>query len=226
MHGERAFFADGSKWEKGLLLWGLMDKCRQIVTPPRFTSFKPFSDGRAVASDELSPTLTFKFGFLDEAGGWAVVPTLIGAYSFSEGAAYVQREPNSSLWQLISKRGELLVDALSLGGGYLREGLAKAYVPESKLFGFRGTDGAWKVKAQFTGANDFSEGLAAVLTGKPGEERIQFIDPMGASVIECSQYTSCEKGFSEGLACVYRVDKKRKDIVAGYIDRSGAELIP
>ena len=225
LNNERAFFADGSRWENGLLLWGVMDNRGHAITPPRLTSFKPFSEGRAVASDEHNTTLSFKFGFLNEAGEWAVMPTLIGAYSFSAGAAYVQREPSSSLWHLIGKQGELLIDKLSLGGSSLKEGLAKAYVSESKLFGFRSMDGAWKIKAQFVGVKDFAEGLAAVLTGKPGKECVHFIDAAGEVVIEPSHYTSCEKGFSEGLACVFRVAKRRNDIVGGYINRVGEEVI-
>ncbi|MBK8478491.1 MAG: WG repeat-containing protein [Opitutaceae bacterium] len=87
-------------------------------------------------------------------------------------------------------------------------------------------DGAWKIKAQFVGVKDFAEGLAAVLTGTPGKEVLHFIDAAGQLVIESTHYRSCERGFSEGLACVYRVDKKRKDIVAGYINRAGEEVIP
>lgn len=220
-----AFYTEGKSWAKGLL-WGLMKADGTRITAPRFTSHQHFKERLAVAAENEDATFSFVFGYLNVVGHWQIAPRFIAANSFSEGAAYVKQGEQSELCSLIGPSGEILIDRFSLGCGFLKEGLAKAYDLESRRFGFRDRNGNWKIGAKFTGAHDFSEGLAAVLEGVPGKETVRFVDQYGAVMIKPSKYSSVEGGFSEGLACVYRSIGRAGEVLAGYIDKNGDEVIP
>jgi hypothetical protein len=220
-----AFYTDGIRWSKGIL-WGIMLENGDSVVCPRFTSHQSFVDKLAVAAENDAGNFSFRFGYVDHGGSWRIKPQFLAAKSFSEGAAYAKSGVEADLWSLYDAKGHLLADHLSLGGGYLREGLAQAYVPMSRQCGFVDITGDWKIPARFTCVSDFSEGLAAAWLGKPGKELLSYIDRTGATIIEPSVYLSCENGFAEGLACVYRPIGRKGDVLAGYIDRSGGEVIP
>jgi hypothetical protein len=220
-----AFYTEGRRW-KGGMFWGVMRENGQSVSAPRFTSIKEFVEGAAVVAENETSDFSFVFGFLDQSGTWRITPRYRTAYSFSEGAAFVKEGADSNLFSLVDTDGRKLIDQFALGGGYLRDGLAQAYAPELKCFGFRDREGRWAIPPSFTGVHDFSEGLAAVTTGLPGKEKVFFIDRHGETVIPPSAYESAEDGFSEGLACVYRPTRKSQETVAGYIDKEGQEVIP
>jgi hypothetical protein len=220
-----AFFSEGKPWSKGWL-WGVMKATGEVITVPRLTTYREFKEGFAVAAENDTDTWSFTYGYIGTDGEWRLKPQFLAANAFSEGVAYAKKGGEADLWNLFSASGDVLIDSISLGGSFVSEGLAEAYVPKIKRFGFRSIKGDWIIPATFTGAKPFSEGLASVLEGKPGEEFLKFIDREGAVKIKPSEYVSVEGGFSEGLACVYRPVGRGGQERAGYINKDGEEVIP
>jgi hypothetical protein len=87
------------------------------------------------------------------------------------------------------------------------------------LYGYKDESGKVIIEPEFTWADNFSEGLAAVSITDPAlGERFGFIDIMGDFVID-PVYQKAE-AYIGGLAPVY------KDWKAGYIDKKGNVVIP
>ncbi len=89
-------------------------------------------------------------------------------------------------------------------------------VQKGNRWGYMDKSGQWVIPPQFKSARKFSQGLAAVFLEK--EKSFVFIDKTAKGVIEVDATTVGD--FHEGLAMV------AKGELVGYIDRSGAFVIP
>lgn len=77
------------------------------------------------------------------------------------------------------------------------------------------------IPCQYTWGQNFSEGLALI---RESDEQEYFIDKTGAKAISLDGSPRGSFGFSEGLAGVGK--KVGNDYKCGYIDKTGAEIIP
>ncbi len=91
---------------------------------------------------------------------------------------------------------------------------------ENNLTGFLDRSGQVVIKAQFSGAQDFHEGLAYVILNDPasGLTQVGYIDRAGEMVIKLPP-NSIGRRFSEGLAAATVGSK------VGYIDKTGKLVI-
>jgi len=98
-----------------------------------------------------------------------------------------------------------------------KEGLAKVskYLNNGFYSGFVNKTGELVVPCKWHGADDFSEGLAAVMDEN---RNYGYIDKTGKVVIPCKWESA--KPFSEGLAQV------KEDGKYGYVDKTGTVIIP
>ncbi len=117
----------------------------------------------------LSPVarirLNGRWGYYDtEKGQIIFAPQFPKANAFSEGVAYVVSPgENESMGHWIIDRSGRRGEALDSGiteVGLFREGLARAR--QGGLWGYLSREGEWKIPPQFSYAEDFLDGLAAV----------------------------------------------------------------
>lgn len=92
-------------------------------------------------------------------------------------------------------------------------------------WGFIDKTGAIRIQPQFDYADAFSDGLAMVGVVEGGMQKCGYIDPSGTLVIQ-PQFEKAGP-FSEGMAPVGTVGSSpAKDFRYGYIDKTGAPVIP
>ena len=174
------------------------------------------------------------YGFLDRKGKVCIAPQFTGAHRFSEGLAGVSLGLGKRRqWGFIDKRAVFVIQAEYKQVGSFSQGLARVAVDDSTAiaaqtqprdslhglyrWGFIDRTGKTVIKAQFTYAWYFSEGLAAVSTGRGKKQRWGFIDRKGQFAIR--PRFSKAVCFQEGLAFV------RVGGLYGYINKSGDMII-
>jgi hypothetical protein len=137
-----------------------------------------------------------KYGFIDTTGKIIVAPVYDDVRPFSQGLAAVR---HGNKWGYIDKTGrEVISPRFSLAGSFTSDGLAligtspeDAGIPKTEeameyeseeniYYGFIDRTGKWVIKPQFTSANEFSEGLAAV---EEQYGKLGYIDKTGKFVI-------------------------------------------
>ena len=146
--------------------WGYVDKQGSLVIPLQFDSVGRFAEGLAAV------TVGGKSGYIDAKSNYAVQPQFERAQDFSEGLAAVCVElPTEQA--LLTRR---------------------YWIGQSCSWGYVNKAGNFAIKPQFSGAQSFSQGLAAVqIDGRWG-----YINKDGAVVIK-PQFDRVGP-FSEGLA--------------------------
>jgi len=174
-----------------------------------------------------------KWGYINTSGEVVIKPQFDGAYEFSEGRALVRYPPRQKPLKPGQKKPELiegmgfidqsgkvvieLDNPLHLEGDSFREGLAQywTYEPDKgTVRGFIDTSGKVQIKARFTSAYSFVDGLAAACI----DIKCGFIDKAGEFVIE--QKYRVSHAFSEGLALAgFEYNQ------VGFINKSGEMVI-
>lgn len=177
--------------------WGFIDRSGKVIIPAKFSKARPFREGAALVGG-TTPR------YIDETGaviwsipeeGWEKAIADIGLADF-----------------------ELESDLVWSQMGDFREGLAcvKVYAgPLQWRFGFIDKTGEYAVKPQFSGAGDFSEGLAPVRSPQSGS--YGYIRKDGTLAVQ-PRYENAAP-FRDGLAAVS--DKGKY----GFIDKSGKVVI-
>lgn len=186
--------------------WTLLDTRGEIVCEPKFRKVDVFRDDVATAR------LDFKSPQQQHSQDEAVL---------------IDQNGNTKM---------MMPEDIEQNLGSFSEGLAPYKSPnavgiERMLFGYINRNGEMKIKPQFSSANTFSEGLAAVvphdsvneplpglgLTRNGSSNLLGYIDSVGKVVIP-AQFEAAHE-FHGGFAAV----KKDK---WGYVDKTGALLIP
>lgn len=205
---------------------GYINNTGTSVIEPKFNydeeidGFEYFSEGLAVTSF-LNKTLNcFQKGYINKNGEIAIAPQFEQAYPFREGIARVKLlNQNSLSSSFITQTGEILFTHPNAKEARdFCEGLAAVKI--GSKWGYIDRSGRITIKPQFMGAQDFSEGLAAVIDvrGKWG-----YIDKSGYFVVPprfnpVIEFTTPPSKFSEGLAAVGGEDGTRR---WGYINKKG-----
>lgn len=202
---------------------GYIDSTGKPVIQPKFNfdeeidGFEYFSEGLAVASFLNRKRDSFQKGYIDKKGEVAIAPQFYQAYPFSEGIARVEllRENIG----FITQTGAILFTHPSVSEARdFCEGLAAVKIGQK--WGYIDRQGKIVIQPKFMGAQDFAEGLAAVIDvrGKWG-----YINKAGYFVISPKfnpviEFTTPPSKFSEGLAAVGSENGTRR---WGYINRKG-----
>jgi len=158
---------------------------------------------------------------------------VFAASPFVDGIALVQRGNLMNARQsFIDKDGKDVFPALAsnqrgtMGDMTVypvRENRRVFYNAELRKYGYADARGTIVIQPRFERAENFSEGLAAVLIEEGGNRRWGFIDPTGNVVIPAT-YTLKPGRFSEGLAAV-RIGTSEHDYEMAYIDKTGRRVI-
>ena len=167
--------------------------------------------------------LNAKWGFLDRSGKRVTEPRFDYALPAEYGASLVKE---SSKWYVVnlSQEGICVVsqDSFEMGDRF-NEGLAA--VQNDDLWGYVNTKGEMVIPFQFTDAQRFYEGLAAVYVGGyvgdegPTGGGYGYINPSGELVI-APQFDFGED-FNHGIACVFQGDYANFEHKTGYINTKG-----
>ncbi len=207
--------------------WGYIDQGGSLVIQPKFAGAWFFSEGLAsVKLGEQSPL----WGFIDRKGDVVIQPQFGMPLQFSEGLVQGYGEKNKILnipLGYMDKTGRYVVrlDEAGFEIGFLLEfsdGLARVSmypkhadgsIGPSK-YGYIDHSGKWVIPRSFVAADDFHEGLAAVM-GRDGTWG--YIDKAGEFVIAPRFEAASE--FSEGLAAVLIAGRW------GWINKSGEVVI-
>ena len=160
---------------------------------------------------------------------------IFSASEFNEGYAIVQKGDMFNATQVfIDKDGKEVFPALTskvnsgaFGGDMtvypLRENRRLYYNAALQKYGYADAKGAIAIKPQFDKAQNFSEGLAAVMVKEGYTEKWGFIDLSGKMVIPAT-YKIKPGRFSEGLAAV-RIGESESEYEMAYIDKTGKRVI-
>jgi hypothetical protein len=175
----------------------------------RFDWAGDFSDGLAPVKADG------RFGFIDTAGRYRIMPGLEYAGGFSCGRAPALI---GGRWGYLDVTGAIAIPAAYDWAGAFREGLAP--VAADSTYGFIDTTGAYAGPLRFSDARPYSGGYAAVRFGEDGAWG--FVDRQGSLAIP-PLFNDVPGGFSEGLALV-RMENERP-FRSGFIDTSGGFAI-
>ena len=191
--------------------------------------FEEFSEGFAVVGWALCPMCRNPFwinGFIDETGRLAIPPrgyhTNFG--TFHEGLAKYTDQG----WGFIDPSGRAVIPAKFPMVGDFSEGLAFVSPSGDQRYGYINKLGELVIPPRFKYASDFHEGLAVVILMKL---QYAFIDRTGKIVLQSRDWQAVDR-FSEGLALVRlsvknnRLYRGSEDLKYGFIDRTGAFVIP
>lgn len=199
--------------------YGWIDESGRILIRPESTLGGPFSEGLALSGQATGSTrascnvfIAF-FGapgeatcvpeshveFVDKSGNVVLHTEFVQGQKFSEklaGVAAPGAKPNEIRWGYIDPTGKLVIATSFLQAHPFSEGLAAVKL-ERNEWGFIDHTGALMIQPEFPRAEDFSEGLAAV----------QFAFAKHSAGKPSHEAHPLEKHW-------------------GYIDRSGAHVIP
>ena len=226
-YNEAMKFSEGLAAVKINEKWGYIDERGAVVIPPKFAGAWFFSDGLAsVKLNERSPL----WAFVDKKGDVVIQPQFGMPLRFSEGLVEGYGEKNNILnipLGYMDKNGNYVVhlDEPGMEIEFLlefSEGLARVSmrpkhsdgsVGPSK-YGYIDHTGRWVIPRSFVAADDFHEGLAAVMS-KDGTWG--YIDKVGQFVVAPRFEAGSE--FSEGLAAIRMAGRW------GWIDKNGEVVI-
>jgi len=159
------------------------------ITEPIYDSIDEIS----LSDEELIPVKKdSKWGFININGTITIEPRFDYALSFSEGLACVQI---NNKWGYIDSTGQIIIEPQfdDIPGNF-KEGIVRiakfdkdpALLPYSEIistrskFGYSDREGNIIIEPQYTQAEDFSEGLAAVKI----KDKYGYINMAGETVIE------------------------------------------
>lgn len=235
---------------------GYIDATGKVVIQPRFEA--DFGGALAQFHEGLAPVNEpgGRKGFIDRTGRFVIAPAFSDAKGFSEGLAFVHALTKKEVVDgtaYIDVTGKRVISFpyAPAGKGDVRyagafaEGVAPVgwtvdtvekssdntpLLTQSTKWGYVDKTGKLVIPYQFDGANEFSEGLAAVVFGvsfKDKEVQCGYIDQTGRVIVP-KAYDRCDP-FREGLAPVmrWRVTRARPpESQYGYIDKTGKVVVP
>lgn len=174
-----------------------------IQASPEWDLASPFYNGYAIVKDKKGRT-----GIVDSEGA---ITLPLGAYALEPGqdlgrgvARFKETKEGKTLYGLVGVDGALLMPAVLLDIEDFREGFALAQ-SRNRYYGYVDLLGVWRIKPEYDGAGDFSEGLAYVFYDDDFLPWESYIYPSGRIAFDVSEqdlYVLYPYDFSEGLlAC-------------------------
>lgn len=211
---------------------GFINEKGEFVIKPFSGSASEFADGVSIIGfDVRAIPDSFpkgRFGVIDKSGKIIIEPNFKRVFSFKNGIAFAITNDGEQCF--IDKTGKIIFATKSGLINEISDGLALFEV--GNRYGFININGNSVVKPQFTYAQAFSEGLAAVsnevkflesrggLVFKKGEKKTlkySYIDKSGNIAFNIE--TELVYPFSEGLAGFY------ENANYGFIDKTGKVVI-
>jgi len=175
-----------------------------------------------------------KWGYINRSGEVVIKPQFDSAEPFADGLAFVRYPPRKKPLKPGEKTAELaegmgfidhtgkvvieLDNPLHLNGESFSEGLTKFWTwdpGKGNLYGYIDTTGKVVIKAQFTDAYSFVDGLAAICTEW---QKCGFINKAGDFVIEPKYRVA--HSFREGLALA-----GYEYLLIGFVNKNGEMVI-
>lgn len=229
---------------------GYIDAGGKVVIPARFERYgeMKFSDGLALVREPGG-----RQGFIDPTGRFVIGPEFSLAQPFSEGLAFVDAHTPDGVMDgsaFIDPTGRRVIHFPYPGegqsgvryGGRFSEGLApvawardyqdaEGVGKQEVTWGYVDKTGKVVIPARFSGAHEFSEGLASVTLGdmlKHEKVECGYVDHDGKLVAD--GFADCGP-FHGGRAAVMRWTKPTDPKALaerryGYLDTTGALVIP
>lgn len=147
----------------------------------------------------LAPVQDFEnglWGYIDDEGGYQIMPSFSAAGGFSNGCAPVRDNGRGRLWGAIDDSGTQVMPPTFSGLGLCSEEHLMAASKEVGRWGFASLDGIWVIPDSFPAVHRFTEGLAGFQNNDTG--LWGFIDVNGKQVIE-AEFLDV-RPFASGLA--------------------------
>lgn len=140
----------------------------ELVTDFKFDEPSEFSEGLASMPSEGS------FGYINKKGEFVIKPIYDDARQFHCGRAFVSAfdEKFRSIWGLIDKSGNMILDFQFTRINDFSEGLASVY--KNDKWGFIDTTGAYVISPKYDFAGSFKDGIALVYN--KSEKKLGFIN--------------------------------------------------
>lgn len=162
-----------------------------------------------------------KYGYIDKSGHFVIPPQFDHCYEYSEGVASVKVDGKSGF---IDKQGDFVIPLQFETASWFSEGLAAVSI--GGKYGYINRTGTVVIPPTFKSADSFSDGLALVGTeATDGSIHEHYIDTSGKKTLTLPDDRMLY-GFSEGLARHWVWNEKEDTFDEGYIDTTGAEVIP
>jgi len=181
-----------------------------------------FSEGLVRVVKFFDFPMGYFTGYSDKTGNIVIPFQFEYAYDFNGGLSPVSildEETWEETWSIINKTGEVVLETDYYFINEFSEGFAAFMCSDEDLFGFMDTNFNVVIPPTYSGAQKFSEGLAAVATGGWRDRTWGFIDKSGELVIPFKYDYVSE--FTEGFAAATTGNG-----LFGYIDKEGNEIIP
>ncbi len=185
--------------------WGFIDKKGKWVIEPQYQLCYGFKNGYAQVSKGG------KWGIIDKKGNMVIVADNYSVTNVSNGVL-ARKKDLKTPWELIDIKGKRLSDKTWGNVMEFGDGLAPAR-DENDKYGFINAKGEWVIKPQYTEADPFFEGLAAVSI----DYKWGFIDKTGKLVIP-AEYSSLGR-FKDGIAMIEKTDEYL------YINKQGKVIL-
>jgi hypothetical protein len=192
--------------------WGYIDRKGAIAIEPRFAAAAPFCEGLAAVLEAS------EHQFIDTAGRVvlrypASANQALSLGGFHEGLAWVFRHnpsvklgppPERGMIEYVDRAGTIVIAARESDRFYLgdfSDGLARAYAPSVKRFGYIDRSGGFVIEPLYHGGTPFRDGRAIVLDP---QGRAQIIDRDGSVMLPFSAGLHGGFPFDNGLTVMSR----------------------
>jgi hypothetical protein len=169
---------------------GFIDPSGVWKIEPKFNSAGRFVDGKAwamIQKDDAASEhgFTIKGGYINTDGEFVIQPQYDFGWDFSEGYAVVWKisaDKKNKLWSVLDSTGNpVLHDLTYRNVGAMSSGLIPIQNDEMK-WGFMNIKGEEVIPPQYTGINQFKNGLARMETGSAFSPQPVYINPKGEVV--------------------------------------------
>lgn len=184
--------------------WGYINKEGNTVIEPQYQLCYEFTEGYAQAQTKG------KWGMIDKKGKWVVQPVYNDITQMSEGLIAVQ-EKLGGYYKFIDINGKQAFKDSFERAGFFANGLAP--VRKDNKWGFINKKGELAVDYRFTGAREYSGGLACV---EKDNDKWGFINTAGETVISFQYDRSTRFRFNHAYTEYYGTQcyiNKKGDIV-------------
>lgn len=135
--------------------YGYIDKTGKVVIKPQYENTMGFNEGLAATK------YGGKYGYIDTKGKWIIKPQFDFTYMFSDGLAMVEIDKKTA-W--IDKTGKIVIKPQEFEKTAVGFKEGRLAVKKGGKWGYLDKTGKMAIPPQFDEANEFSGGVAQVVT--------------------------------------------------------------